>query len=214
MKPEKRTVNRMKFVAALALTCLIFLVGIIIGNIITQGKTNDIITVEKEARLQLENLQMEQALLEDSPCQSPKLLSESLEDLGTKLTYLESEYSKEDPRILDLKKPYTLLEVRHYLALKSSIERCNQNYTLILFFYSNDPSKIKDSEEQGFVLDYLRKKYGNIKAYSFDSDMDLGIIRVMKEKYDLTIFPSMVIDERVYAGFHSKDELEKLFEGK
>lgn len=208
----ERKVNSMKYIAAVAVTLLIFLGGLWVGTAITNGKISDILSVEQESRLQLENLQLEEQLLQDTPCKSPQLLSESLEDLGTKLTYLESQYSKNDPAILELKKPYTLLEIRHYLALKSMTERCNQNYTLILFFYSNDPAYVKDSEEQGFVLDYLRKKYDNVKAYSIDSDMDLGIIRVLKSEYNISVMPSIVINDKVYVGFHTKEELETVLE--
>lgn len=209
-----RKVNNMKYVAAIALTCLIFIGGLWIGSVITNSKVNDILSVEQEARLQLENLQLEQQLLEDTPCKSPQLLSESLEDLGTKLTYLETQYSKNDPSILELKKPYTLLEIKHYLAMKQMTELCNRNLTLILFFYSNDPANIDESEEQGFVLDYLRKKYSNVKAYSIDADMDLGIIDVLKSKYSISTVPSIVIDDKVYVGFHSKEELEQVIENK
>jgi len=204
----------MKYIAAITLTCLIFIGGLWVGSTITNSKINDILSVEQESRLQLENLQLEEELLKDTPCKNPRLLSESLEDLGTKLTYLETQYSKGDQRILDLKKPYTLLEIRHYLALKSMTEKCDKDYTIILFFYSNDPANIKESEEQGFVLDYLRKKYDNVKAYSIDADMDLGIIGVLKDKYGVSIIPSLVIDDKVYAGFHEKEELEQVIENK
>ena len=211
---EKRKVNSMTFIAAFALTVLVFVGGLAIGSLITQGKVNDIVSVEKESQLQLENLQLEEQLLQDTPCQSPTLLSQSLEDLGTKLTYLETQYSKNDQRILDLKKPYTLLELRHYLALRDMTSKCQQNYTLILFFYSNSPESVDASEQQGFVIDYLRKKYDNVKAYSIDADMDLGIIKVLKDKYHISVVPSLVINDNVYVGLHSKEELEKLFESK
>ena len=211
---EKRKIRKMTLVLALALTILIFIGGIAIGNALTQSKVNDILSSEQETQIQLENLQLEQDFLKDYPCQSPTLLSESLEELGVKLTYLESQYSKDDPRIIALKNPYTLLEVRHYLALKSMTQRCGQNYTLMLFFYSNDPANAKTSEEQGFVLDYLRKKFDNIKVYSIDSDLDLGIVNVMKNEYSVSVTPSLVIGDKTYVGFHSKEELESLLENK
>ncbi|MEM2956332.1 MAG: hypothetical protein QW041_02045 [Candidatus Pacearchaeota archaeon] len=209
---EERKVDWIKIIAAFALSCLIFIAGIALGTLITKDKVESIVTLEKEARLELETLSLEEKLFEQNPCIDPSHLSKKLDDLGTKLTYLESQYSKNSKEIMDLKKPYTLLELRHYFALKNMIEKCNYNYTLILFFYSNSPENIKISEEQGFVLDYLKKKFGNVKIYSFDSDLDLDIIKLMKEMYGLTIIPSIVINDKVYAGFHSKEELEKLLE--
>ena len=138
---KERKINWIKIAASLAITILIFISGIYLGSLITQGKVNDILQVEKEARLELENIVVESMLLDESPCIDPSQLSSNLNDLGVKLTYLESQYNKNDPRILDLKKPYTLLEVRHYLATKKMIRECSYNYTLVLFFYSNSGRK-------------------------------------------------------------------------
>ena len=210
MAEKKREVSKMKYLAAFSLACLLFIVGIFFGSQITQSKVNDILATEQQTRLQLENLDIEGMLLQDAPCQSPKLLTEDLETLGTKLTYLESEYSKDDPRILELKKPYTLLELRHYLSLKSMVEKCNQNFTFVLFFYSNEPSKMDQSEKEGFVLDYLKKKHENINIYAFDVNLDVPVLNVLKSKYNVVDTPTVVIDDQVYVGFHDKDEMESV----
>jgi len=207
---EERKVDWMKIVAAFAVSCLIFIAGIGLGYLITKDKIENIVSLEKEARMELETLALEEMLLDENPCVDPTYLSNKLNDLGTKLTYLESQYSKNDPRILALKKPYTLLEVRHYLALKDMIQKCDLDYKIVLFFYSNSAENIDVSEKQGFVIDYLKKKSGNVKVYSFDSDLDMDIISIMKKIYGVTISPSTVIDGKVYAGFHSKEDLEKL----
>ena len=44
--------------------------------------------------------------------------------------------------------------------------------------------------------------------------MDLGIIRVLKSKYNISTIPSMVIDDKVYVGFHDREELEQVIESK
>jgi hypothetical protein len=90
------------------------------------------------------------------------------------------------------------------------IKRCDLDYTLVIFFYSNSPENIEESEKQGFVLDYLRKKYGNIKIYSFDADLDMNIIKLLMEINEIDIVPSTVIDDKVYAGFHEKEELNEV----
>ena len=204
----------MKITASFALAVLIFVSGIYLGNLITEGKASDIANIEKQARLELENIIVESMILEENPCVNPTILSEKLNDLGAKLTYLEAEYSKSDPRILELKEPYTLFEVRHYLEMKKMIEECNYNYTLVLFFYSNSQENEGISEEQGFVLDYLRKKFGNVKIYSFDADLDTGVIQTLKKINNITVIPSTVIDGKVYAGFHDKEEMEKVLEAR
>ena len=211
LKREGRNVNKLKYVAAFSLACLIFAGGMLGGYYISQGKVNDILNVEREARLQLETLDLEEKLFENAPCINPSLLSANLDDLGAKLTFLESNYEKNDPRVLELKKPYTLLEVRHYLTLKNMIERCGkQNYTLIMFFYSNSPDRIKESEKQGFVLNYIQKKFttDKVKIYSFDTDLDMDMIKTLMDVYGIGTVPSMIIDGKLYMGFHDTEELE------
>ena len=214
LNKAERKVDWIKLVAAFAISCLIFIAGIELGSLITKQKVNDILSVEQEARFELENTVIESMLLEQSPCLNPSDLSNKLNDLGVKLTYLEAQYDKNDPRILELKKPYTLLEMRHYLTMKKMIEDCSYNYTLVLFFYSNTPENIDESEEQGFVLDYLGKKFDNLKIYSFDSELDIPATKTLMAIYGIKITPSLVIDGKMYAGFHDKDELEELLSKK
>jgi len=208
---KARKVSVSKFTAAIALTCLIFIGGILIGISITKSKTDDIANMKQQLELELSQLDLEDKIISDN-CIDPKLLVEKLDDLSARLTYLEAQYAKNDPKIIELKEPYTLLEIRHYLRMKQMNEICDSNYTLILFFYSNDPENKDNSEKQGFVLDYLRSKYENVKIYSFDSDLNMSIIQTLKEANQITITPSTVIDGKVYAGFHDKDELTSVIE--
>jgi hypothetical protein len=212
LKKVSREVSWMKLVATISLAVLIFLIGIGIGYFITESKISEILSLEKETRFELESLIIQDQLLEEYPCKDINLLTGRVDDLGTKLTFLESQYNKNDPKILELKKPYTLLQVRHYLAMKKMVDKCGYNYSLVLFFYSNSPEEIRESEEQGFVLDYLRKKYRNIKIYSFDAELDMDVISYLLESYEIAITPSTVIDDKVYVGFHGKEELSKVFE--
>ena len=204
----------MKILTAFAITVIIFGLGVGVGVGITKSKVDDILDIDREARLQLESLELEEKLLGQTPCVNPRLLTENLVDLTKKLAYLESQYDKNDPTILELKEPYTLLEIRHYLKMKKMVEECGEDYSFVLFFYSNNPELIGESEKQGFVLDYIRKKYGNLHVYSFDVDLDIDLMNVLKELYKIEEVPSMIIEDRLYVGFHDKEELEKIFESK
>jgi len=209
---KDRKISVSRIIAALAMTCLLFIAGILIGIYITNSKTNDINSMKKDLELELTQLDIEDKLIENN-CLDPKLLIEKLNDLSARLTYLESQYDKNDPAILEIKKSYTLLEIRHYLRMKTINSACSANCTLILFFYSNTNSK-EESEKQGFVLDYLRSKHENVKIYSFDYDLNISAIETLKELHSITITPSTIIEGKVYAGFHDKEELEKVLEGR
>jgi len=213
---EQRIFSWQKILVALVITIIVFSLGLVIGTLITSSKVSDVLSLEKEARFQLESLELEEKLLEDMPCASPSLLLENLEDLSKKLTYLESEYDKGDSRIIELKKPYTLLQIRHYLKMKEMVESCGREYAIFLFFYSNSPEYKQISEEQGFVLSYLQRKYTveRVKVYSFDADLEMDLLETMKKFYEIKTIPSTMIDGKVFAGFHSKEELETVLDKK
>lgn len=209
MEIGHRRISVSRVLAAFALTCLIFISGILIGTNISQNKIEDINTIKQELELELTQLDLESLLIE-TVCIDPLPLVDRINDLETRLNYLETQYEKNDPRIIELKKPYALLEIRHYIRMKKMNEFCNQTYSLILFFYSNANELRAESEKQGFVLNYIRSKYDNIKVYSFDSDLDMMIIKDLKTIYNVTAIPTIVVDGKTYSGFLDKPEVESL----
>jgi hypothetical protein len=219
MKKEKnfdykeRRINLTKLVAVFSMTVLIFMLGLIVGNNIVNSKQQTLLETEESLKLDLIDLELQEKITQSNPCSNYVLytLGEKIDDLAGKLVLLEGQLGKTDERVIALKKPYTLLIVRHYLLINERIGKCNENYTVVLFFYSNNPKYIDNSEKEGYVLSYFSKKYGteNIRVYSIDSDIDLGVVYTLKEVYNVTEYPTVVINDKKFSGFHSKEELEK-----
>ncbi len=107
------------------------------------------------------------------------------------------------------------LLLKNYFETKKIKEECNENVITILFFYSNNPEYVGLSENEGIVLGFIKKKYGNdkIKVYSLDIDLDLQSISYLKERYNITRIPSLVIENEVY-GYLEKEELEEIIKKK
>lgn len=202
-------------IVTLAVTTLFFIVGILIGNAITSSKTQGITDLRESLRLEMLDLELQGKLSEQNPCTSHFIyaLGEQLDDLGSKLTMVEDQLGKNDQRVIDLKKPYTELMVQHYIFIQERMKKCNEDYIVILFFYSNKLENADDSKKQGYALNYLADKYGyeKIKVYSIDYDLDLGIVRTLKEINNVTITPTTIVNDKIYVGYHSGDELEKDF---
>jgi len=212
----KRKIVKEKYIAVFALATLLFIVGILVGHWISEWKIKKTLEVEKKLRFDLLSLELETEMLENYPCTiEAMMLEEELGKIARKVSFLEEQLGKRNPKVLELKKYYSLLEIRHYLLMKERKERCNENYTLILFFYSNLPENIEVSEKQGYVLDYLRDKYTTkrVKIYSLDYDLDLGIIKELIRIHNISEVPSLVIDGNLYVGFQSKENLEKILKG-
>ena len=201
------------FIVTFAVATLLFIVGILIGSAMTEKKVEQILDFQETLRLEMQDLELQGQLSGQNPCNSQLLysLGERIDDLGSRLTMLEDQLGKNDARIIELKKPYTLLMIQHYFLTKKRIDSCHENYIIILFFYSNKPEQVDKSKEQGYVLDYLAKKYGydKVKVYSLDADLSLGIINALKDQYNVTEIPTTVINDKIFVGFHSQNELEK-----
>ena len=212
----KRKIVKEKYIAVFALATLLFIVGILVGYWISEWKIKKTLEVEKKLRFDLLSLELETEMLENYPCTiEAMMLEEELGKIARKVSFLEEQLGKRNPKVLELKKYYSLLEIRHYLLMKERKKMCNENYTLILFFYSNLPENIEVSEKQGYVLDYLRDKYTTkrVKIYSLDYDLDLGIIKELIRIHNISEVPSLVIDGNLYVGFQSKEKLERILKG-
>lgn len=210
---EKRTLRRM--VNAFAVATIIFLLGIFIGETITNSKVNSIMNTAEDIRLEILDLELQQDLAEYEPCGVTYLygLGAKLENIGISLAYLEEERGKNDNTVIELKKPYTLLQIRHYLLIRQRIEECDEDYIPILFFYSNEKEYLGDSEKQGYVLKYFSDKYGfeKVKVYAIDGNLGLGAVDMLKEQYSIVTYPTTVVIEQIFEGFTEQEEFQKYF---
>jgi len=201
-----------KYIAAFGLATLIFLLGIILGNYFVKEKLSAINEMQDSVRLEVMSMELQNTLFQEEPCSSPIIpLEGKLEDITSKITLMENRLGKDNEQVLEIKKYYSLIEINHYLLMKSKKEQCDLDYSLVLFFYSNKDN-VLESEKQGYVLDSLKGKYTSekIKVYSFDQDLDLDIITTLISFYNVTTVPTMIINGEKLEGFHEKEEVEKM----
>jgi len=215
--PERR-INVTKYVAVFSMATLIFIIGIIFGQALISSKQSTIVSTQKEISLELADLELQTEFIQRSPCNATTALNnlgEKIDKLGTKIIFLENQIGKNDPTILELKKPYTLLMIRHYMLSEIINAQCGTNNTLIIFVYSNKQEYISDSEKQGYVIDYVKKKFLNTKlinVYSIAADIELEMTQTLLQFYNVNKIPSLIINEKLYSGFQDKDTLEGILE--
>ncbi len=202
---------------ALILAVLVFLTGISLGSFINQERAENLQKDTEISKLDFDSLQVQYLFLnsiiekEKNCIAAATALDEnikSLEILGSKLTtYMSEQLITQEEDFETLKREYTLAEFRYWLFAKKFKESCNADNVLILYFYSN-----KDCEycsTQGVILSYL-KGYFKDKLLNFALDIDFNkepMIRIVKNTYNVTKTPTLVINEKKYEGFYSKEEL-------
>lgn len=208
---KRKKINPHKFLAVFAITTLIFIIGVIIGNHLNSIKIDRLTLTENQIRSSTLGMELEYLIRSENPCaaiNSSRFAAE-LGDISKKLTFMESQLGKEDVRVINLKEYYSILEIRHWLFFKRARDECNADYSLVLYFYSN-LDDCDDCESQGNILTYVHKKNPRFNIYSFDINIENPALEAIKEIYNVKAAPTLIIDGKTYPGFMSKDKLVEL----
>lgn len=169
-----------------------------------------------EAQLSIDTLSLDTqfSLLEAAPCDgdaSSTMLTDKLEDLGSRLSFAENQLGSDNPQVVRLKKQYSLLEIRDYLITKKFAAACGTKPVIVLYFYSNIANCV-DCDKAGYALSYLRNTYPSLRVYSFDYNLDLGALKTLialtRVRNEL---PAFVINGKHSYGFTSLSDLEAQF---
>ena len=139
---------------------------------------------------------LDYSLFNEPICTNESLgkVSRNLGFQGRIIDDLERKLGKQNEKVLFRKKFYTLIELEHFDFINLLNEKCDRNVQTILFFYSNEGSNIKDSEDAGKLLSVVHSKTENLMIYSFDINLDSDLIEKLKEKYDVERSPTVIIN--------------------
>ncbi len=183
-------------------------------NYLNRARITELSTIESQIAIDTLSLDTQFSLLEAAPCASiasSTALTGELSGLGNRLSYAESQLGTDNTQVTQLKKQYSLLEIRSYLITKRLAKACGNNPVTVLYFYSNT-GDCASCDKAGYALSYLRTTYPKLRVYSFEYNLDLGalktLIAVTKMKKTL---PSFNINGKRFYGFTSLSNLESQF---
>ncbi|MES2007041.1 MAG: hypothetical protein V4436_02960 [Patescibacteria group bacterium] len=203
-----------KYVLALVITVAIFATAFYIVSRIDQERIADIRLTEAKISIDLLSTETQFELLGSLDCQAIKenpILSDELNTIAERLAYAENSLGDENPEVIQLKKQYSLLEIKDYILMQQISKKCNTKMVSILYFYSN-AGDCEGCRHSGEVLTYLRAAYPDLRVYSFDYNLDLGALRTLISLNKVNnSLPAFSINGRapVY-GFKSLDEMKTL----
>jgi hypothetical protein len=209
---SRKKIKTSRYVAALAITLLIFMGGYMVSSEIDKLKLNKLSYLEQDLRVESLGSELVLQLIQNDLCGNVNstAYTEELTTYGKRVTYLESLYGFSSEETARLKNYYSLLEIRHWMISNNINEKCNQNTPLVIYFYTN--YGCEDCEDQGLVLTNVHKNYPLFNIYSFEYMLNNSAIDYLKDKYNISQnrLPALVIDNDVYYGFQSKDLLIKV----
>jgi len=207
---ERREVRKVKYFIVFVITTLIFLVGIWMGQILSDFRFGNLEDAQMDLRTQTATLETQYLLIAQNPClllDSDKL-GEELYEMGEKLGHMEENYGEDSKDVARLKEYYSLLELRHWLFLEQIKSKCKENdFTSVLYFYSN--VDCKKCGEQGYVLTFLKEKNPALKIYSFDVNIENPALDWIEDSYRIKEVPTLIINGEKYEGFMNEDRFNE-----
>lgn len=210
----ERTITLPIYVGAFLISLVIFVAGVYVGSVVDANSISDLrgnvsSISEKVASVQL-LLLTEGNSSSFCPVYSSELRSidQDVESVGYRLSYLEDVKQVQDD---ELKKQYFLLEAESLLLSQKVKTLCGGDSVLLINFYSN--KNCQDCRAQG--TEVLRARDGlepatDIKLFSFDGDLGSPVAAALMSRYNVTSYPTIVIDGKAYPGYRTSDELKRL----
>ncbi len=208
---KRRRIDKSKYLTVFAMTTLVFIIGISVGNFFSGEKLKQIEYIGQDLKTDTVAMELQYELIAENPCDhvNSSLLADELYEMASKLDYMENQMGEDDRSVMGLKEYYSLLEIRHWLFMKKTAKQCNQTGERILFFYTNEDD-CKRCKEQGFILTWIRSNYEDVYIYSFDHTIENAALDTIKRMYSIEGTPSMIVGKETYNRFMSKKDIEKL----
>ncbi len=213
---EKRQLSKEIYIIAAIATTGIFFLGLLLGLVIENARTAyvDNKYLQQELDFRSSQLQYEYLNLLEEKENCPAIyetLYTNLEDLEKTRVRIET-YSDDATITKDafelLEREYFLAEVRYWLLANRAREICDHDIVTLLSF-SSDKEACATCDEQSFVLSYMKKELGEkLLIFSFNvKTVDEPMIAILKTAYNITEYPSIVVDDALYAQLHDVNVL-------
>ncbi|MEK6847052.1 MAG: hypothetical protein AABY16_02705, partial [Nanoarchaeota archaeon] len=216
-KMVRTPLKKSRYVFALILTILVFSLGVLIGNALTNSRVGFTGALVEEQRLEYDSLQLQylylsEFLKEDNCPAAMFALDQNLRNLEIVRIKLENYLEKDDQSGLkSVKREYTLSELRYWLLSRQAKKICGRdNVVSILYFYSSRGCEL--CENQGAILTSLKNEFGsNLLIFSIDAlFIDEPMISILMDSFEIWETPALVINDELIGGFIKKEELKEI----
>lgn len=201
--------SRKKYIIVFIITISIFIAVFALVDFLDAKKRQNISRLQSRITIDLIANETQFDLLKNAPCKAldEAILSRQLGELGEKLAYAEETQGVRNQAVVDLKKYYSLLQVKDYLLSQEVSDKCDIQIESLIYFYEQD---CDSCVKQGYVLSELKRKYPWLRIYSFDRNLDFSIVETFASLYDISEpAPIIIINEEKYSGFKTVEEIEE-----
>jgi len=203
------------------ITAIVFILGVSLGSFLESSRIKDIREEYKvvevqwaDAKLQSSYFQVLKPEFCDSAIKENLNFADRIYNEGLKIERYENANKLNDEnQLLYEKQRYALLKTEFWLNSIYLKEKCKASYTNVLYFYLDKPSLIEKPKQDtiSLILKDLKDKYGEkMMLIPIPLDLNLVTINVIKSTYNLTVSPTILINEKIkLEDLHSLEEIEQ-----
>lgn len=216
---EKRKYeSKNRYLVSLLIATCVFVLIFAISYSISYFELQRVSNLQVGVGYDIFNDKLDYSLFNGSICDDKSLdkVSQDLGFQGRIIDDLERRLGKQNENVLLRKQFYSLIELEHFEFVRDFNKNCVKPWTkekkisTIFFFYSNNESYLKDSEEAGRILGVVYERNEDIIIYSFDVDLQSSLVDKLEGKYGITESPTIVINEKTKIKLPANiDEIEK-----
>ncbi len=211
---KERKNDWIKYIIVFFITLGLFAVAGGLSSFFTNKKVENMRAIQDKLATDILSSEAQFSLLSELSCEqddASENFSDELSDMAQKIEYSENNF-KDNVTATELKRYYTILEIKDYILTKKINQRCGNKRIPILYFYTT-AENCTECIKQGFVLTELRKKYPDLRVYSFDYSTNVSALRALLKIYkiDDKELPAIVINDVKFTGFKNVEDIEKLY---
>lgn len=209
---EKRKFeNKNRYLISIIIGTFIFLLVFAISYSISYFELQRVSNLQVGVGYDIFKDKLDYSFFNESICDKESFdkISQDLSFQGRIIDDLEKKLGKQNEDVLLRKQFYALIELEHLEFVKAYNAKCGNKIDTILFFYSNNNSELKESEEAGRILGAVYSRNENLIIYSFDVDLSSNLVDKLENRYNITKTPMIVINEKTKVGVNNILEIER-----
>jgi len=213
-----RKISKRKYILAALLTLMMFALGITLGMVLDNERFRWIEEANNAQKVDYQSLQFQYVYLTQikdtkNNCKVLQIaLRDAITDLSKSLEQFK-QYKEKSLRELDnkeiIQRRYLLDNLRYWLFFQEIRQSCTEiDKVPILYFYSENDCD--SCINQGIIMTHFKKVFKD-KVLIFPINIDLreneAMVEILINTYDVTRYPTLVIEDEKYEGYIGKTNL-------
>ncbi len=201
-----------RYIIVFIITGCIFAFTFWLSNQLSISKVREVRDLEDQIALNVLSTETRYSLLQNSSCSHLSTnntndigLNAELTDITHRVKFMAGQLGYDDPKVVSLKKYYTLLQIKDYLLTKELYNRCGTHIVSILYLYQES---CEECVKQSIILDELSKRYPEIRVYWIDKDLQTPALDTLISILRIQKTPSIVIKDKVYDSLQTIADIE------